>query len=49
MSIYNLNGQKLMESKTTDALDVSSLGAGVYVLNVVTVDGTTHIDKLLKI
>ncbi|WP_179349126.1 T9SS type A sorting domain-containing protein [Winogradskyella pacifica] len=48
VSIYNLNGQQLMERTSVDALDVSSLAAGVYMLNVVTVDGKTHTDKLLK-
>ena len=48
VSVYNLNGQQLMERTSVDALDVSGLVSGVYMLNVVTVDGKTHIEKLLK-
>lgn len=48
LSIYNLNGQKLMESISADALDVSRLVSGVYMLNVVTGDGKTHTRKLIK-
>ncbi|QNK77253.1 T9SS type A sorting domain-containing protein [Winogradskyella sp. PAMC22761] len=48
LAIYNLNGQKLMESTSVDELDVNNLSGGVYMLNVVTVDGKTHTEKLLK-
>ena len=48
LSVYNLNGQKLMESTSVDVLDVSALVSGVYMLNVVTTDGKMHTEKLLK-
>ncbi|MDN3491977.1 T9SS type A sorting domain-containing protein [Winogradskyella bathintestinalis] len=48
LSVYNLNGQQLIESTSVDALDVSNLVTGVYMLNVVTNDGKTHTEKLLK-
>lgn len=48
VSVYNLNGQQLMESTSVDVLDVSRLVSGVYMLNVVTNDGKTHTEKLLK-
>ncbi|MEH1007356.1 T9SS type A sorting domain-containing protein [Winogradskyella sp. ECml5-4] len=48
VSVYNLNGQQLMERTSVDALDVSRLSGGVYMLTIVTTDGKTHTDKLLK-
>ncbi|WP_418638535.1 T9SS type A sorting domain-containing protein [Winogradskyella sp.] len=48
VSVYNLNGQQLMERTSVEALDVSRLSGGVYMLTIVTTDGKTHTDKLLK-
>ncbi|MEO8934100.1 MAG: T9SS type A sorting domain-containing protein [Xanthomarina sp.] len=48
VTIYNLNGQKLLKAETAEMLNVSSLSAGVYILKIDTQDNKTHAHKLLK-
>ena len=48
VSIYNLQGQKIMESETTSTLNVSSLSTGIYMLKIDTLDSKTHTHKLVK-
>lgn len=46
--IYNLQGQKIIESQHANTLNVSSLSAGVYFLKIDTVDSRTYTHKLVK-
>lgn len=48
LTIYNLRGQKLMESHAAEKLNLNTLSKGVYLLNVETQDNKTHTQKLIK-
>lgn len=48
IAIYNLRGQKLMESKSMKNINLSTLSEGVYLLNIQTLDNKTHTQKLIK-
>lgn len=45
--IYTLTGQKVLESNAS-TIDISRLNTGIYIVNVVTDNGTIHTQKLIK-
>lgn len=45
--VYNLTGQKVLESGSTEKLNVSSLKSGVYMVNIIT-NGVSVTSKLIK-
>lgn len=48
VSIYNLSGQQMMESKSVENLEVSHLSQGVYILKIDTQNNKTLTHKLIK-
>lgn len=48
ISIYNLNGNKLMNLSNTKTINVSSLSIGTYLISVQFEDGTIHRSKFIK-
>jgi len=48
VSIWNVTGQRLLTSKNTDVIDVSSFSSGVYILKITTNNGTVITKKVIK-
>src|SRR5690606_7086066 len=48
IEIVNLTGQSVMKSKAVEALDVSSLAPGVYIVRVKDADNVTHMTRIVK-
>lgn len=47
-SIYNITGQKVMQTEASQTINVSSLSAGTYFLKGFTTDGASFTKKLIK-
>ncbi|TPD71809.1 T9SS type A sorting domain-containing protein [Flavobacterium microcysteis] len=47
-SIYNIAGQKVMQTEASQTINVSSLSAGTYFLKGLTTDGASFTKKLIK-
>jgi hypothetical protein len=45
--VYNLNGQKVLESDSTEKLNISTLKSGVYIVSTI-IDGASVTSKLIK-
>lgn len=46
-TVYNTSGQAVLETRSADEVDVSMLAAGMYMLRLTDVDGTSTIIKIL--
>lgn len=48
LSIYNMMGQQLLESASTETLEVSQLSEGAYIIKITTKDNKVYTEKFIK-
>ncbi|MGO2295169.1 MAG: T9SS type A sorting domain-containing protein, partial [Psychroflexus halocasei] len=48
LSVYNVLGQQLLSSETTEALNVDQLSEGTYILEITTKENKTTTERFIK-